>query len=634
MDKKSKKAEYEIDGIPIWTIEDSTTEHIKVPEDDKKDSLKLNIFECRYQREGQSIRMDISDYITKIYQYAKNEKQEDRTIPLIDGIIDCGGEIIESLEDHTQKLILKIIRKTSKGQMRSFWLVTDKPNLYDDLKRRGMLLKHGEMGKDAISYLIKSLEVEKKKGWKETWLKSRLGYGMPAFYEHDGEIRSEYIETESYKSELMEAIEILEEFIRYISPNLQSKALYIFLHQLTAPFDYVRKQKNLKNITALLLTGESEAGKTTIANATTMLYKIKDKYQKIIQLDQDKILLLHGGNVGTHARYGHHLRATTLPIVIDEAEDLFQKEELLNMTKQIIDSHIARTIMKRDGVTAIETRAYTTPIFIMNEEPTTIRSYQGLLRRLKIIRFKDIDRIDNQTKQEFKQKWKVTERGHYHETSPLRKLWHIGTWTYKIIKETPELLEMDRIKASQIILKKLYKEAGIEWESSVWNTIEPYQPETMEAVKFNELVEAIDFLKEMISKGWDRKKIDYMYEEGDSWREEQPIPIEDKALNVARGQIYPWIAYNDNQNRYIITKGFLDILYETKDIKMSLNAFCDNIRNLTDDNQVQVKAIKPTGWNKPVKALTIPKKTMENLLRLEGDRNEHTGEMDLNEFAN
>ena len=67
---------------------------------------------------------------------------------------------------------------------------------------------------------------------------------------------------------------------------------------------------------------------------------------------------------------------------------------------------------------------------------------------------------------------------------------------------------------------------------------------------------------------------------------------------------------------------------------MSLNAFCDNIRNLTDDNQVQVKAIKPTGWNKPVKALTIPKKTMENLLRLEGDRNEHTGEMDLNEFAN
>jgi len=626
MDKKSKKGEYEIDGIPIWTIEDSTTEHIKVPEDDKKDSLKLNIFECRYQREGKSIKMDKLDYITKIYQYAKNENQEDTIIPLIDGIID-EGKIIESIEDHTQRLILKFKRKVSDDEIRSFWLVTDKSTLYDDLKRRGLLLKHGEIGRDAIAYLITKLE-------SRDWLKSSLGYGIPAFYEHDGEIRSEYIETESYKSELMEAIEILEEFIRYISPNLQSKALYIFLHQLTAPFDYVRKQKNLKNITALLLTGESEAGKTTIANATTMLYKIKDKYQKIIQLDQDKILLLHGGNVGTHARYGHHLRATTLPIVIDEAEDLFQKEELLNMTKQIIDSHIARTIMKRDGVTAIETRAYTTPIFIMNEEPTTIRSYQGLLRRLKIIRFKDIDRIDNQTKQEFKQKWKVTERGHYHETSPLRKLWHIGTWTYKIIKETPELLEMDRIKASQIILKKLYKEAGIEWESSVWNTIEPYQPETMEAVKFNELVEAIDFLKEMISKGWDRKKIDYMYEEGDSWREEQPIPIEDKALNVARGQIYPWIAYNDNQNRYIITKGFLDILYETKDIKMSLNAFCDNIRNLTDDNQVQVKAIKPTGWNKPVKALTIPKKTMENLLRLEGDRNEHTGEMDLNEFAN
>lgn len=609
MDKKSKKAEYEIDGIPIWTIEDSTTEHIKVPEDDKKDRLELNIFECRYQREGKSIKMDKLDYITKIYQYAKNENQEDTIIPLIDGIID-EGKIIESIEDHTQRLILKFKRKVSDDEIRSFWLVTDKSTLYDDLKRRGLLLKHGEIGRDAIAYLITKLE-------SRDWLKSSLGYGIPAFYEHDGEIRSEYIEIESHKSDLSEAIETLEEFIRDITPNLQSRAVYIFLHQLTAPFDYVRKQKNLKNITALLLTGESEVGKTTIANATSMLYKIKKEYQKIIQLDQDKILLLHGGNVGTHARYGHHLRATTLPIVIDEAEDLFQKDELLNMTKQIIDSHISRTIMKRDGVTAIETRAYTTPIFIMNEEPTTIRSYQGLLRRLKIIRFNDIDRIDNQTKQEFKQKWKVTERGHYHETSPLRKLWHIGAWTYKIIKETPELLEMDRIKASEIILMELYRRAGIEWESSVWNTIEAYQPETIEAVKFNELVEAIDFLKEMISKGWDRKKTIRESDDYYSETRDEVIPIEEKALNVAKGQIYPWIAYNDNQNAYIITKGFTEDLKQAKNIHLSLARLRKELNAVIGSDTIMAKSIR-IGDN-VLYGLVIPKEALYEILNFVTD---------------
>ncbi|HEY0772394.1 MAG TPA: hypothetical protein VGD31_18870 [Sphingobacteriaceae bacterium] len=609
MDKKSKKGEYELDGIPLWTIEDSSSEHIKVPEDGKKDRLELNIFECRYQREDKSIKMDKLDYITKIYQYAKNENQEDTIIPLIDGIID-EGKIIESIEDHTQRLILKFKRKVSDDEIRSFWLVTDKSTLYDDLKRRGLLLKHGEIGRDAIAYLITKLE-------SRDWLKSSLGYGIPAFYEHDGEIRSEYIEIESHKSDLSEAIETLEEFINDISPNLQSRADYIFLPQLTVPFDYVRKQKNLKNITALLLTGESEAGKTTIANATSMLYKIKKEYQKIIQLDQDKTLLLHGGNVGTPARYGHHLRATTLPIVIDEAEDLFQDERLLNMTKQIIDSHIARTIMKRDGVTAIETRAYTTPIFIMNEEPTTIRSYQGLLRRLKIIRFKDTDRIDNQTKQEFKQKWKVTERGHYHESSPLRRLWHIGAWTYKIIKETPELLEMDRIQASETILMELYRRAGIEWESSVWNTIEPYQPETVETVKFNELVEVINFLKEMISKGWDRKKTIRESDDYYSETRDEVIPIEEKALNVAKGQIYPWIAYNDNQNAYIITKGFTEDLKQAKNIHLSLARLRKELNAVIGSDTIMAKSIR-IGDN-VLYGLVIPKEALYEILNFVTD---------------
>ena len=44
------------------------------------------------------------------------------------------------------------------------------------------------------------------------------------------------------------------------------------------------------------------------------------------------------------------------------------------MVKQTLDSIIARTIMSRDGITAIETKAYTTPVHIRmrNQGPSEV----------------------------------------------------------------------------------------------------------------------------------------------------------------------------------------------------------------------------------------------------------------------
>jgi len=552
------------------------------------------------------IVMDLEDHITKIIHYNKHGEITNET-PLLDGIIE-DGEILESPEENIEYLNVKIKRKTSDNGM---WIRTRKSEFYGTLDKKGLILKHGYTGQDAISMLIRGLEV---KGW----LKKRVGYGIPRFYYYDGEIRSEYIETDATEDDLKEALITLEDYINDIYKNLRSRALYILLHQLTAPFDYIRKQLNYKNVTGLLLTGESESGKTTIANATSMIYKVQDEYLKRERLTQDRLLLVHGGNVGTPARYGHYLSSTTLPIIIDEAEDIYDKPELLNMAKQTLDSIIARTIMSRDGITAIETKAYTTPVHIMNEEPRTIRSYQGLVRRERIIKFEDVHRI-KKDKKTFKEKWKVTEHGHYHKDSPIRKIWPIGAWTYKIIKETPEILGENRIRTSKGIMKILYGFADLDWTESPFNKIPIYKPPTIETIKFNELIQTTNYLKEKISKGWDRKKT--IRESDDYYTEtrDEVIPIGEKAINVAKGQIYPWITYNDNQEAYIITKGFIEDLKDDKRIYISLPKLGEQLNNLIGSDKIVVKTIQESKNKNILYGLVIPREDMNKILSVGTD---------------
>ena len=66
-----------------------------------------------------------------------------------------------------------------------------------------------------------------------------------------------------YEKDIEEAIKTLNSFISMLSPEQQRIAVYMFLHQLTAPFDYIRKTLNYGRVTLLYLHGESHTGKTT-----------------------------------------------------------------------------------------------------------------------------------------------------------------------------------------------------------------------------------------------------------------------------------------------------------------------------------------------------------------------------------
>lgn len=579
-------------------------------------------FEIRWKKENQTIIMDSLDLRTKIRIYKdirapyKEKTPDELSIeerPILRCIFKKGGRLIESVEDGIEFLILEISYMVSDGKIESRYIVTDTENLPNDLQRMGKVIERGDRGKAALTYLIDEM-------LRRGWIKYKKGYAKPGFYYHDERIISEFIETKTSETDLIEALLILEDFLGSISEKIRSKAIYIFKHQLTAPFNYARKQMNIENITSILLTGESQTGKTTIANATTLLFKITKDYTKILNMSQQDFLIIHGKNVGTEARYAYHLRKTTIPIVIDEGEDLFEQTTLLNMTKQAIDNITARTTIGRDGITSYESRAYTTPIYTMNEEPTTIRTYQGLARRLRIVEFEDIERIPEKEKRAFQERWKVSDRGRYKKDSPLRNIWHIGAWTYKIIQEDPAILEKNNIEAANEILRKLHQIAGIDYESSVWALYDDYRPKTIYEMKEDENMLVIDYLREKMSQGWDRKRVGVEYDEYGGEKYERVLTIEEKAEKIAKGQIYPWFAYNENQNAYILTKTCVDDLKKNTGVSRTLKGLTRDLRELTGDERIKYKPMRLAGHKKTTRGCIIPKETFEKLISIKEEQ--------------
>jgi len=86
---------------------------------------------------------------------------------------------------------------------------------------------------------------------------------------------------------------------------------------------------------------------------------------------------------------------------------------------------------------------------------------------------------------------------------------------------------------------------------------------------------------------------------------------------VAKGQIYPWIAYNDNQNAYIITKGFTEDLKQAKNIHLSLARLRKELNAVIGSDTIMAKSIR-IGDN-VLYGLVIPKEALYEILNFVTD---------------
>lgn len=520
------------------------------------------------------------------------------------------GEIIDNVETHKTYARL-CLRYRIGGVEKTAWISTDFNNVFTTLKDKGFILKKGEKGEQAITTLIDELHEAGR-------IKSREGHHNIGFYLIHGEdgprVVSEYIKEINsaigYEKDIEEAIKTLNSFISMLSPEQQRIAVYMFLHQLTAPFDYIRKTLNYGRVTLLYLHGESHTGKTLIANATTYLYYPNKQFFEIENQTHEKFRIRNGQEASTVAQLEHVLKSTTLPIIIDEAETIIDNTNLLEMLRRAINSTTARVLIKRHRTGKETPRARSTPILISNKASDGLRSHKGEARRFRVIKFDDTMRIDRKAVEEFNSKWMVSDTGQFNPQTPLKKLWIIGAIASDMVSKNIDLLLKPRLEAGREILERIYGIVGWDFKHSIFNRIEPYKPATIEELKKDEIEMSIDLLKKEISDSWKDTEI----EDADVGRWESALTLEDKAIKLGKTGKIPWFIYNPNKREYALSKGFLDLLSERHGIERTLEGYAKELSVYLGDERVRYGVAWFSNLGNSKKAVKIPQKTLHGLL--------------------
>ncbi len=576
------------------------------------EDLENTLFNCSFKDKNilmtKDCHINILDY----------KNRGNKVVKIIDKVARCiieEGEIVENVESKKSYIRLKIKYLGADGKQTQ-WISSELNKLFSVLKSRGFIIKKSQLGEEAILSLIDELNncgmIESKKGHQYIGIYVDNPTKNP-------KIISEYLKTDPINNnKLKEALITLDEFIRDLTPEQQKIAVYMFLHQLTAPFNYVRKQLSYSGVTALVIYGESSTGKTTIANATTYMYQPNKKFIEIENQTHEELRFKNGHEASTPAQFEDVVKATTLPIIIDEAETIIKNSELSEMMKRNINSTIIRKIIKKDRSGRETPKGRNIPILITNEEPTEIRSHKGETRRFRFIEFKDTMRITDKNKiRAFNKKWKISDTGRFANNTPLKRLWIIGAVVYAIIESQPAILQQPTIQTSKDLFQKLYQIAGLNFEESIFSKVEPYKPPTLDKIKKEEDELIIDKLKDIIARSWQdtQTEIDYDEKTSTDVTIQKPLDLVNKLGKIAKTGKISWLSCNENKKFYYITAGFLDVIKKELDIVRSLEGLAETFRRYTGDSRIK----KATVWisnlkkGKTRKAVEIPKETMHAL---------------------
>ncbi|HEY0769193.1 MAG TPA: hypothetical protein VGD31_02590 [Sphingobacteriaceae bacterium] len=603
MMKKDKNTDENTD-ILTESIEAKIQEN-EEERDRLKEEIDQEIFKTDFNNDQITMEKDCHVKIVKT-RYTKAgvlESKEDIANCIIEE-----GELIDHVESGKTYARLKIRYKINNRE-KTRWIHTEVKNIFSELDNRGHILKTGERGKQAIRTLVDRLHIE-------GIIKSREGHHYPGIYMNKAtngvELVTEYLKKDiTDEKELREAIKILEDFIADLTPEQQKIAVYMFLHQLTAPYDYVRKSLGLGGVTGLLLYGESHTGKTTVANATTYLFQNNEKFFEIEKETHESFRTKNGQEASTEAQFEDVLKATTLPIIIDEAETIINDPKLLSMWRRSINTTTIRKVIKRDRTGKEKPKARNTPILITNDKPTELRSHKGETRRIRLIEFRDVMRItDKERVEAFKNKWKVSDTGNFLPNTPLKRLWIIGATIHSIIEEYPDILGKKRLEAGRELLQKLYRIARLNFEESIFEKITPYKPPTIDEIKQEEIEMIIDKFKEIIARNW--KDTEIIRDIDETF--EKALTLPEKAYKIAETRKLPWFTFNTTKKTYAIARGFLDVIRKELGVERTQKGLAIELARYTGDDRIEEKVAWFSKAGKAKKAIIIPQETLERLL--------------------
>jgi predicted RNA-binding Zn-ribbon protein involved in translation (DUF1610 family) len=254
------------------------------------------------------------------------------------------------------------------------------------------------------------------------------------FYLQDGELRAYNVELKNpSKDELKKALEFLNELATIHYSHAIAKFAETIRWFIIAPFSFAYKQNGIYP-EGIMLYEQPGAGKTTLAEIGLSIWG-----------KNNPIHARGGGHVDTPARLGEALGFSTFPIVINEAQYIFKKPEMVDLIK---DSLTSTTVRSR-----IEAGAYKTKPALANicfTANTDCPRDGAFLRRCRVILFTPSNIISEEKRKIFE----ISVKPKF----PILR--HLGDFIAAYILEHG--LNPDYKTYSKEILRKAFEYVGLE----------------------------------------------------------------------------------------------------------------------------------------------------------------------------
>jgi len=382
---------------------------------------------------------------------------------------------------------------------------------------------------DALSYIIDSMLLTGK-------LVKRREIPYQGFFLNDEEgsgkkivcskIEVKEIDEEKLRESLIYLDYICKNFYSPIMPTFSTILKWFII----APFSFIVKQLG-RHIKSLYLYGVGGTGKT---KASVLCSYIWASYRKIEGEGSS------GASMDTVPRLGNLVSKNTFPVVVNEPQGVFMKEDVKEALKNAITSTVVRE-KYLSSTQAIKIPALSNICFTSNYQ---LPNDEAILRRLHIINFSLQLKRKSASPSEFTRMLKEAEK----------KLPVIGEAIVYYLSELEDYIltidEENYLQVAEKILRKLYEKVGLDIPEWVGYTQETEA--TLDVVESEFRLRASLILRNYLIK---KASQIYMKRSGD---DEDKKSIKEIVSELVRDNQIEFVIYQNN--RVYITRRVIDIL--------------------------------------------------------------------------
>ena len=401
--------------------------------------------------------------------------------------------------------------------------------------------------------------------------------------------------------DLKKSLNILEDFGSYFKTSdydIRDKVATIFKLTLLNPFDYVKKQLGYDREIPFLY-GAPGTAKTSLLQLVMFVYEIPKDY-----------FMESGGSANTPAQLSGLMKEKTFPIMVDEAENIFKKPELVSLNKQAMNGLYSRKI-RDTNQNEIPQPSYATLLYNSNEIPFKL-SKDGSVRRYNIIHFDETQRPSEDDKEDFKDKWKASDKGHYQADTPLKHLKYIGQFVAYDILNNPGLLKEDNQTLTDKLVNRMYLYAelsgGVPGWLKDWCNLEDEK-----SFRASENEKILYFMRKAIEKAHKLR----VQEVTEDFRPEntfeddiyhKPGFYHKRIFEVANNPALPWLSIQKIKSEpyYLISSGILEELSEEIGLNITLSELEARFKPF-ENKPIRRKS-------RVIRMVKVPKKDFEELL--------------------